>query len=228
MTDVTQNQDSNATQPAQQTSTSTATEGQSQPARTFTQAELDHHAGERAKRAAEAAVKRLLGKLGLASEDDIDPLKTTIEDARKKADAEKTAEQRLAEIQTEKDRLIAELKKEVEVERAERRHDRIESELRTALATAKANNVKTALSYIVVNHRDAMQALLTEDGKIDEKALTALIETVQKEDATLFGKASTPVVATVIPSNSGGRPADPRSKELEKASQQLRRSIKSF
>jgi Skp family chaperone for outer membrane proteins len=190
MTDVTQNQDVNATttqaaNPAPTpTLTSAATEGS--PKREYTQAELDDLFRDRAKRAETSTLNRVLKLLGVNSEDELPTLKTTIDKAREIEQANMSAAEKAEKAATAALTRASELEQQLNAERLERRNDRIETELRAALTAAKANNPKTVLSYILVNHRDAMQSLLTDDGKIDEKAMTALVETVKKEDATLF------------------------------------------
>lgn len=209
----------NAASTQDQSTASTPTQtGAANPGSTeakFTQADVDRILKEKLEKAPEreARIKaELLKQLGLADDADFNVVKSTIADAQKRKESEMTEAQKATELAEkvikERDAAIAERDKE----RAERRQDRIESELRSALTTAKANNPKTVLSYVLVNHRDAMQALLTDDGKIDDKAMTALIETVQKEDPTLFGGGKTTVQATVIHSNANGRVAQPTQK----------------
>jgi hypothetical protein len=73
----------------------------------FTQADMDRVAGERGKRAKEAAIKELLQELGIEKVDD---LKAVITDTRKKQDAEKSDLQKAQEknTQLENARVVAE------------------------------------------------------------------------------------------------------------------------
>lgn len=69
-------------------------DGKPPEVKTFTQADVDRIVGERAKRAEESAIGALLKTLGFEKADD---LKATIDEARKRSDAEKSELQKAQE-----------------------------------------------------------------------------------------------------------------------------------
>lgn len=208
---------------AQQTSTDTASSGQSQSAKTFTQAELDHHAGERAKRAAEAAVKKILGKLGVASEDEIDPLKTTIEDARKRKEADMTEAQKALAERDQLAKQKADLEARVVAIELERRNERIDAALKAEAAKLKSPDVDTVLMFARAEHKATLDTLLSEDGVIDTKALSTLLETIKTQKPHYF--AALPLGAG-SPSNAGGRTVSADADAMKRASQTNQRIIR--
>jgi hypothetical protein len=224
MTDNTHDTNTAAQTPAQQTSTDTASSGQSQSAKTFTQAELDHHAGERAKRAADAAVKKILGKLGVASEDELDPLKTTIEESRKrKLDEMSESEKAKAELEVERKRRET-LESELNAERTARRNDTIASHVQSEAAKLKADDTETVLLYAREKHRAALDALMNEDGTMDGKKVAALLEAIKAEKPKYFTAAPT---GTHIPSNQGrGTPAQAQADAQKRAYQTNQKLIR--
>lgn len=209
-------------QPALQTSTSTATEGQPQ-ARTFTQAELDQIITDRVKRASDSATKKLLDAIGVASVDELPTLKTTIEDARKRAQADMTeSEKAKAELDRErkaKDDALTQLN----TERAERRNDKIAVSLQSEAAKLKANDAETVLMYAREKHKAALDAVMAEDGVIDAKALTALLEKIKAEKPMYF---TAPVTGAGSPSNSGGRVHTGNTDAQKRAHQSNQRLIR--
>lgn len=209
-----------ATQPAQQPTTDGAISGQSNGA-TFTQEQVNKGTGKARQEGRDSAIADMLKDLGLTSKDE---LKSTIEDARKKADSEKTEVQRLTDAHTKKDETITQLQKQISDMAEARKADLVEGAIRAKALEFKANNPKTVLSYIRDNHKEAMRESVNDDGSIDEKKMLALMETVKKEDATLF---TAPVQVPGSQSNLNGRVIQGDEKLKQQGTQNTRNMIKS-
>jgi hypothetical protein len=187
---TTETQDINATttqqNPAPTTSTSTAQEGQNQSAKTYTQAELDLMMGERAKRAQDSATKKLLSALGLTSEAEIDALKATIAEAQTLKKSQMTE---VEKAQAERDSIIKErdtLKSQLEQQAAMIREREIQSAVKTAVATMRANDFDAIYLWAEKYHAESLKAVIGDDGKVDAKALERLLEAVKKDKPTYF------------------------------------------
>lgn len=203
--------------PAPQTSTSTATEGS--PKRETTQAELDQQYAERATRAAAAATKKLLDKLGLTSEDEIDSLKSTIAKAREIETANLSAVERAEKlVEAEKKRADL-LAQQLETTQTAHRAHIIDAALKAAVGVA---DPALLVLHLRTNHAEAVNALLSETGEIDDKKLAALLVTAKTEKPILFGAAQTPG----IPSNARGTAPTPDARLKEQATRETRRQMK--
>lgn len=183
--------------PAQDTSTSTAKEGQSNGA-TFTQAQVNEMVGKTRKEARETAVADVFKELGVASKEELKALKA-------ERDALKTSQMSDAEkLQAERDQAKKERDEALALVtsiQAERRTDRIQGIIRTAATTLKANNANTVLSVIMAGHQTAMNEVLSETGDVDQKKLDALMAKVKEQDSTLF---TPPATTPGSMSNNGG------------------------
>lgn len=215
---------STAAHSAQDTSTSTATEGSSQSAKSYTQAEIDTMMGERAKRAHEATMKKFLGALGLASEADLEPLKQTIAKAKERDMADMTESQK---AQAERDTAMKKaetLQAQLDAERASIRQDRVTMAFSSAAVALKANNVGDVLRYARDQHADALSDVTDSEGKVDAKKLTTLLDKIKAERLDYFTPAAT------IPgsmSNHGGRTTPDTTKVQQTAQRDTYRQIKS-
>lgn len=153
--------------------------------RTFTQAEVDAMLGDRAKRASEASMKKMLEALGVS---DLDTAKATLAEAEKLRQsqmselekAQKTAEKLQAELEAEKAAKADALAKAAETQ--------LRSAVLAEAAAAGFHNPADAWLYI-----DREKLELTEGGEV--KGAKAVVEAVAKERAYLLkpaGAAATP------------------------------------
>lgn len=180
----------------------------------FTQEDVEFHAKERAKTAAQSERKKVLAELGI---EDPDTDKALLAEARKrKADELSETEKANAELAKEKAKREAaetELKTFQEKVEAEKRAATRDSAITKALTTANAKAEKV-LKLLKVDQADALAAVLKEDGSVDESKVKALVETARKaypEDFRVGGIGS--------PSNGDGRVPEPGSKERQNAAQ---------
>lgn len=210
--------------PAHQTSTSTATEGQSQGAKTFTQEEVNALTGDTRKKARETGKQEILKLLGLSSEAELESLKATIEETRKRKEADMSeSEKARAELERER-KAKSDLEQQLNAERVQYRTALIANAFTAAASKMKAQDTDDVLRYARDKHGEALTALMNESGAIDDKAVAALLEKIKTEKAHYF---TATVGGVGIPSNQGQR-AQPGTKDMEKAAQQLRRQLKSF
>lgn len=213
----------NTTQNASPTSTGTASPGSE--AKTFTQADLDRLIEERVGRAdkRDAKVKAdLLKELGLADGATLDDLKATITKARELEAANLSATEKIQrELEAEKKR-AADLQAKWDAERTARINQVLDAAVRDAAKTSPDPSL--VLMYTRQEHADQVAALMSEDGKIDEKKLAALMDTVKKEKPLLF---TTVKGGGGNPSDRTGKPVDPDAKTKERAAAQTRAQIRS-
>lgn len=188
-----------AAQPAQQPATDGGNSSGSSNGATFTQAQLNEIVGKTRKEARDTAVSDVLKELGLATKDE---LKSVIEDARKLKQSQMSelekANALLEAERKEKERLQAER----DTERQQRRHDKIFAHIERAATTAKANDAETVLLYLKEKHGLALNEVMADDGTIDDKKVTALMDKVKTEKPVYF-TPSTSVLGSQ--SNFGGR-----------------------
>ena len=194
-----------------QETTGTAPESSGHEA-TFTQADMDRIAGERAKRAAAAAADKLLEKLGVT---DVNAAVALLSEYRQRkeqdmSEAEKAAAA-IADARKETDTLKAAL----EAERAQRVADKRDNALAQALASAQAIDADDVVLWLQRNAQDAVSALVQSDGTIDPDGVTALVARARSERPHFFrpgGPGS--------PSNKGGEvPTVPMSDKARLAAQ---------
>jgi DNA-directed RNA polymerase beta subunit len=179
-------------------------------ASTFTQEQVNAIVGERARRAEESAVSNLLKSLGFEKADE---LKAMIEDTRKRQAAEMSEAER-AKAEAEKVRKEADsYKTALEAERQARISDKRDSAITSALKTA--DNPQAILTLLKAEAADEVAKVLTEDGKVDEKALGKLVKEAEAKWPGLF-KPSAPGT----PSHSDGK--TPQAQDLFKGLPKLR------
>lgn len=207
---------------AQQTSTSTATEG-SPKRETVTQAEKDQEYAERAARAAASATKKLLDKLGLTSEDQIPALKITIDKALEIEQANLSAAEK-AEKSAEAALKRAELAEQLlNTERTERRNDRISNYLLSKAGEMKATDTETVLLYARDKHKAELDALIGEDGTLDETKAKKLLEIIKTEKPVYFVAV---LQGAGSPSNAGGRAMASDADAMKRFSANNQRTIR--
>lgn len=183
--------------------------------KTFTQDELNAIVGERAKRSAEAAVNKLLETLGMKSPDE---LKTTLEEKRKRDEAE------LSETQ-KKDKVLEKMKADLdaaqlEIQKKDEAHKAVLMNAAIRAAAKGAHDPDDVVKLLRDENADALTKAMNAEGVIDTKALDTLIADLKKKKGYLFG-GQTPG----SPSNAGGKSAEPDAKVKEQALRDLRRQI---
>lgn len=175
--------------------------------RTFTQADVDAIVGERAKRAAEAAVSKVLADIGYEKLDD---LKKDTAAAKAAKEAEMTAlDKANAAIEAEKKR-AADFEAQLTSERQSRLLDRRNGAITAAAQKARAEAPNDVVLWAESYHKDDLEKVLNEDGSVNEKAVTDLIEKCRGERKNWFtgsGPGS--------PSNRDGRNPTPDLTKFE-------------
>lgn len=190
--------DNDTTERLVTTETAPETSGQDST-RTFTQADLDRVAGERARRAAESAATKLLAQLGV---EDVNTAAELLREYRQRQEADMTEAQK-AKAEIDKVRKEADaLKAALEAERAERLADRRDAALRAALTDA--DKPAAVLTLLKGTFAAEVDAVMTADGTLDDKAVAALAQKAAKEWPGLFRSN-----APGSPSNSDGRMPKP-------------------
>lgn len=190
--------DTSDTSSSPTTQTTTETEG------TLTQAEVNKLVGktrtEASARAKQEATAAILQQLGVEKLEDAESI---LKAAREKADAEKSELERLTStLDKEKaareqmEQAFASYKAEVEQrERLARRDHAVKAAL--SAATTKADKV---LALLQVQHADALAAVLDDEGAVNDKRVTELVEAARKAYPEDFGARG-----VGSPSTSGGR-----------------------
>ncbi len=176
--------------------------------RRFTQAEVDAMMGDRAKRAAEAALGKLLGEVGYES---VDALKRDTVEARKKREAEMSEVEKaqLEKSQAEKER--DEYKTTLENERQQRRIDKRDSAIETAAQKARAQDARDVLLWAREYQRDQLEKAVGEDGTVDQKTVDGIIEACRLARKGWFTGS-----APGSPSNNDGRHPQGNQSEILK------------
>lgn len=179
------------TPPAQQTGDETR----------FTQADVDKIVGERARRAAEAAVAKLVTDMGY---DSVDTLKKDSVEARKRRESEMSevekAQQEAEAARKERDAL----KLQVEQERQQRRIDRRDNAIEAAAQRARADAPRDVLLWAKEYARDLLDGMVADDGSVDEKAVEKIIAQCREARKGWFTGQ-----APGSPSNADGRVPQP-------------------
>jgi hypothetical protein len=184
--------------PAQQTPTSAVTDGS--PKREYTQAELDQLFAERSVRAAQQATKKLLDALGVTSVDELPKLKDTITKAREIEQSNLSALERAEKAAEAEKKRADDAVNQLNTERANHRTSTIKSAILQAATAMKSPDAELVLLHAQSKHGETVNGLVGEDGTLDQKKLTTLLDTVKKEKPLLF----TPPGGSGIPSNHTG------------------------
>lgn len=181
----------------------------------FTQADLDRLLNERIERSEKRDTKikaDLLKQLGLAEDADFNTLKSTIDKARDIEQANLSAAEKAEKAAEAALKRASDLEAQLNAERSERRNDRISSYLLSKAGEMKATDTETVLLYARDKHKAELDALMGEDGTLDETKAKKLLETI---------KAAKPVYFQAIlqgagsPSNAGGRPNTAQGQQLQ-------------
>ena len=186
----------------------------------FTQEQVDAIVGERAKRAAEAAVHKLLEQLGVAGVDD---LKAQLEEARliealgQRREAEMSEAQKAAaeaeRARKERDALKAELEAERQQRIVDKRNSRLVAAAQKAGMEAPDDIVVWAQTYAA----NALSAVVDESGAVSEQAVDKLVAACKAARPNWF-RSSVPGA----PSNADGRVIKPDASKLIEGLPKLR------
>lgn len=172
-------------QPAQQPATDGAKSGSSNGA-TLTQEHFNAETGKARKEGRQSGVNDVLKKLGLTSEEEIEALKSTIEDARKRKEADMSeAEKAKAELEREKAAKTALEQRIAQIE-TERRTEKVTSAITGKAASLKANDADDVLRYAKDKHAEELAGLMDESGAIDDKKVTALLDKIKAAKPSYF------------------------------------------
>lgn len=188
------------TTPPEQPQT-TATPPVQEGALRFTQDEFDKVVGDRAKRAAEAAVAKLLADLGYEKPDD---LKRDTTEYRKKRDDEKTEAQKAQDDADQARKERDELKATLDNERKQRVIDRRNAAIESAATKARADVPRDVLVWAREYVPTELEATVGDDGTVDEKAVNAIIDKCKEARKGWFTGN-----APGSPSNNDGRVPQP-------------------
>jgi len=180
----------------------------------FTQEQVDAIVGERAKRAAEAAVHKLLEQLGVAGVDD---LKAQLEEARQRREAEMSEAQKAAaeaeRARKERDALKAELEAERQQRIVDKRNSRLVAAAQKAGMEAPDDIVVWAQTYAA----NALSAVVDESGAVSEQAVDKLVAACKAARPNWFRSS-----APGAPSNADGRVIKPDASKLIEGLPKLR------
>lgn len=170
----------------------------------LTQAQFDAMIDDRLKRDRDAQRKKWLADLGYESED---ALKADVEAKRAADEANQTD---LDKAQTELETLRKKVE-QAEAEAAQARQAALEERRNTAIlgALSDAEKPTSVLTLLIAEHSEEVTAVLTDDGSINAKAVTALAEKARKDYAGMFAPGN-----PGSPSNAGGKVRMPDNKAL--------------
>lgn len=165
-----------------------------------------HWLPDRLAQAKRSAVADFLKELGVDKPDD---LKTLL------ADHKALKESQMNELQKAQAALDKATKKAADAEQkaaeleAARLADRMDGAIRSAAAEARAQYPDDVVTWIRQQGKD-LSTLLDQDGKVNDKAVKALIEETKKARPTWFTSGG-----PGSPSNAGGKPVANPDKILE-------------
>lgn len=190
-------------------------------AKTFTQDELDAILTQRLSRAKETNIKELLTRLEIADENALAELVKNFKagEQAKLSDIEKAQQ-----LQKKAEDKATTLENDLKAERAARLQDKLHSAVQAAATAAKAKDPAEVLMWLTVNKSEDLTKAISEDGKIDTKAIEKLIGDVKAAKAYYFddGKRFSPG----SPSNRTGGTTQPDQDARVRASKTNQRLIR--
>ena len=197
--------------PVQPTTESTTTSALVSEAK-FTQADVDRIISERIKRAEEAATKKALDKLGV---NDFDSAAETLKKAKEREEAELTEREKLLkQIDDLANKNKAHTEQILFMQR-ERLTSARDTAIKSALTTARVTNVDRVFTLLSAERKAELEAVMSETGEIDKKAVEKLTATAQKEYAEYFRSGS-----PGSPSNAGGTAPSADAERIRKTLEQ--------
>lgn len=180
--------------------------------RTFSQADVDRIIADRLKRAEDATTRRLLEELGVES---TDALRATMQAAREREEAEMSELDKLRkQLETLEAEKTAAEQRAQEIEQ-QRKSDMRRHAVRAALSDAQ--HPDDVLLWIDANLREAYEAVMSDEGAINDKAVAALVTEVKKQRPTFFRQPG-----PGSPSVRGGKEAKPDIDAILKQSPKIR------
>lgn len=171
---------------------------------TFTQADLNAHAGNARKEGREKAINDLLKELELEKADD---LKALVTEARKRKKDEMTEAERLSAELTEANKKLEAANQRAAQAETARIADQVNA--RIEKLAKGASNPEDVTDFIRARWLEQLNAAVSEDGKVDEKAIEKLVADVRKERPAWFA-----ISGQGSPSNRDGRPPQPDDKAI--------------
>lgn len=196
----------NPVQPTTETTSAPVSEAK------FTQADVDRIISERIKRAEEAATKKALDKLGV---ENFDSAAEALKKAKEREEAELTEREKL---QKQIDDLTNKNKAHTEqilFMQRERLTGARDAAIKSALTTARVTNVDRVFTLLSAERKAELEAVMSETGEIDKKAVEKLTATAQKEYAEYFRSGS-----PGSPSNAGGTAPSADAERIRKTLEQ--------
>lgn len=208
--EATQTNDTTATTDTQQAQNGGTTNAEAK----FTQADLDRLIGEARQKAADSTRKKVLAEMEI---EDPDGDKELLKAAKARREADKTEVERLAgeaaKDKTRAENAEKELKSFQEKVDAERRTDRLNTAVKDALAKANAKADKV-LKLLRADHAALLDAVLKDDGAVDEKALAKVVDAARRDYAEDFGRGG-----VGSPGHGNSKPSQPGADAAKRASQ---------
>lgn len=195
--------------PVDQTTTETTTTSAPADAKTFTQADVDRIIAERLKRAEEAATKRALEKLG------VENLDSAAEVLRKAKEREEADMSELDKLRKQNEDLANKNKAHTEqilFMQRQRLYDARDTAIKTALTNARATNPDRVFTLLNAERKAELEAVMSEGGELDPKAIEKLVKEATKEYAEFFRSGS-----PGSPSNAGGTAPSADAERIKKA-----------
>lgn len=170
---------------------------------------FDKVISSRAKEAAEKARRDLLKELGVTDADDpkaLEGVKGKLTAAQLAEDANKSEAQKLQDkiAALEKERDLA--TQQAAIAQAKAQAERVNARLETLAKDARVQTPSDVVDYLEKHHASELKEVVDADGKIDEKKIIELIETVKKARAHWFspGTPGSPSFRDALP----GSPVD--------------------
>lgn len=195
-----------------QPTTETTSAPVSADAKTFTQADVDRIISERIKRAEEAATKKALDKLGV---NDFDSAAEALKKAKEREEAELTEREKLLkQIDDLANKNKAHTEQILFMQR-ERLTSARDAAIKSALTNARVTNVDRVFTLLSAERKAELEAVMSETGEIDKKAVEKLTATAQKEYAEYFRSGS-----PGSPSNAGGTAPSADAERIRKTLEQ--------
>lgn len=164
----------------------------------LTQDEVNKLLGQRAKRAQEATLNSILGELGV---DSLDSIKTLLQDAKAKREAEMSEVEKIQQAQDKAKREAEEYRQKYEALQAQRIADKRNDVIKAALQKAGGQDLDNLLILINVNNSTAMDSIFDGETVSNDKELAKLVSQAQTDFARFFVTAN-----AGSPSNAGGTP----------------------
>lgn len=170
---------------------------------------------ERLARAGRTAVTDFLKEVGFEKPDDFKAFITT---ARQREQSELSEAERLKQALEAEKQKSAQATEAAQKAEAKRLEMLVDSAIRTAAVSANAKNPDDVLLWA---RSQDLSDVLDEDGKVNAKSVSKIIDTLKKERAHWFGNGGSGTPGS--PSNAGGTTTPP-DKKLQDAMKRATRT----